>query len=270
MRFNTRTLLVSLLASSLLMACGKKEETYIDKPVDEIYAKAKRQMDKEEYLKAAQTFEEVERHHPYSNWAAKSKLMSAFAYYEAMKYDDAIVALDGFIQMHPGHEDIAYAYYLRGLSYYEQIADVRRDQSLSEQAYESFKDLTRRFPESKYSRDAQLKISLLEDHLAGKEMNIGRFYHRKGHHQAAITRFQRVITDFQSTSHVPEALHRLTESYVQIGLMDEAEATASVLGYNYPGSDWYEDSYALLRQYDRGPHRKKKSWIAKAWKALKN
>lgn len=263
--FGKIVLCLSLLGP--LAAC-KDDEIYIEKPVDQIYSQAKAAMDADNYIEAAKIFEEVERHHPYSSWATKARLMAAYCYYEALKYDDAIVSLDSFIQMHPGHQDIAYAYYLKGLSYYEQIADVRRDQSLTERAHEAFSELVEKFPESPYAKDASLKLALLDDHLAGKEMAIGRFYLSKGYYQSAITRFQQVIVKYQTTSHTPEALHRLVEAYVSVGLFDEAESVAAVLGYNFPGSEWYEDSYALLRETDHVPRESDRSWISKAWKSL--
>jgi outer membrane protein assembly factor BamD len=162
------------------------------------------------------------------------------------KYTDAIGTLDRFIQLHPAHRDIAYAYYLRALCYYEQIADIERDQKGTEQAMNALQEVVNRFPDTNYARDAQLKVDLCHDHLAGKEMEIGRFYQKQHLYEAAIGRFQRVVDDFQTTNHVPEALHRLTEIYLVLGLKDQARKTASVLGYNYPGSQWYEDSYSQL------------------------
>jgi outer membrane protein assembly factor BamD len=172
--------------------------------------------------------------------------MSAYALYQGGKYDESVVAADRFIQLHPGHRDIAYAYYLKALDYYVQIADVARDQKVTEKAMAALGEVVRRFPDSRYGRDARLKIDLARDHLAGKEMEIGRWYERQGSYLAAINRFKRVIDQYQTTTHVPEALHRLTECYMALGLADEAQRTAAVLGYNYPGSAWYSDSYALL------------------------
>jgi outer membrane protein assembly factor BamD len=191
--------------------------------------------------------------------------MGAYALYQANKYDEAVVALDRFIQLHPGNRDAAYAYYLKALCYYVQITDVERDQKDTEQALKALDEVTRRFPDSKYARDARLKLDLTRDHLAGKEMTIGRWYERQQQYLAAINRFRKVVDDYQTTTHVPEALHRLTECYLALGLVDEARATAAVLGHNFPGSEWYSDSYALLTG-EGGPGievASQKSWIAK-------
>jgi outer membrane protein assembly factor BamD len=226
----------SLAAVLLLAACGDhSKDTYVEKPVENLYNSAMNQMIDGSYAKAAKSFDEVERQHPYSVWATKGQLMSAYALYEAGKYDESIVAADRFISLHPGHRDIAYAYYLKALNYYVQIADVGRDQKTTQQAMTALADVVKRFPESKYGRDARLKIDLARDHLAGKEMEIGRWYERQGSYLAAINRFKHVVDDYQTTTHVPEALHRLTECYTALGLTDQASRVASVLGYNYPG-----------------------------------
>jgi outer membrane protein assembly factor BamD len=231
----------------LLAGCAGTKDTYVEKPVEDLYNSAMDQLLDHAYDKAAKSFDEVERQHPYSVWATKAQLMSAYALYEGAKYDESIVAADRFIQLHPGHRDVAYAYYLKALDYYVQIADVARDQRATEKAMTSLGEVVRRFPDSRYARDARLKIDLARDHLAGKEMEIGRWYERERLYLAAINRFKRVIDDYQTTTHVPEALHRLTECYLSLGLTEEAQRTASVLGYNYPGSAWYSDSYALFK-----------------------
>ena len=191
-------------------------------------------------------FDEVERQHPYSVWATKAQLMAAYAHYRDAQYEDALNALDRFIQLHPGNRDIAYAYYIRALSYYEQISDVKRDQRMTELALQSFDEVTRRFPDTKYARDAREKIDLTRDHLAGKEMDIGRYYLRRNQHLAAINRFRQVVEDYDTTTHVPEALHRLVEAYMALGLTEEARRSAAVLGYNFPDSPWYVASYQLV------------------------
>jgi outer membrane protein assembly factor BamD len=237
-----------ILALALsLAACAADKDTYVEKPVETLYNTAMNQLEDEDYTKAAKSFDEVDRQHPYSSWATKAQLMSAYALYQAGKYDESITAADRFISLHPGSRDIAYAYYMKALDYYVQIADVARDQKTTLQAMQSLQEVVRRFPDTKYGRDARLKIDLARDHLAGKEMEIGRYYERQGYYLAAINRFRRVVDDYQTTTHVPEALHRLTECYTALGLTEEAERVASVLGYNYPGSDWYGDSYALLK-----------------------
>lgn len=226
---------------------GTSEEApYVERPVSELYNAAVDELQNGESLAAAQQFEEVERQHPYSSWATKAKLMAAYSYYQANRYDDAIVALDRFIQLHPAHPDAAYAYYLKGLSYYEQISDVARDQKMTELALSTLTDLVRRFPNSRYARDAELKIDLARDHLAGKDMEIGRTYLHQGHYLAAINRFRTVVENRQTTTHVPEALHRMVEAYLALGVEEEARRIAAVLGYNFPGDPWYRQSYALL------------------------
>jgi len=235
-----------LLCALLLAACGGPKEVYVETPVETLYNRAMDAVENGEFEKAAKQFDEVDRQHPYSVWATKAQLMSAYALYEAGKYDESIVAADRFIQLHPGHRDVAYAYYLKALDYYVQIADVARDQRATELAMASLSEVVRRFPDSRYGRDAKLKIDLARDHLAGKEMEIGRYYERQGYYLAAINRFRRVVDQYQTTTHVPEALQRLTECYLSLGLKDEAKKTAAVLGYNYPGSDWYGSAYDLM------------------------
>jgi outer membrane protein assembly factor BamD len=172
--------------------------------------------------------------------------MTGYAHYKNLKYDEAVLALDHFIELHPGDENAAYAYYLKALCFYEQISDVGRDQKMTEMALDSLQQVVQRFPESKYSKDAALKIDLTRDHLAGKEMEIGRYYLERRQYQAAINRFQTVVTKYQTTTHVPEALHRLVECNLALGLLDEAHKNAAILGHNYPSSSWYKDTFRLL------------------------
>ncbi len=217
---------------------------------------------------AAAVFDEVDRQHPYSVWADKAQIMAAYALYKRNKYDDAIVALERFIQLHPGSRDAPYAYYLKALCYYERITDVGRDQDLTRRAMAALDEVVRRYPKSKYARDARLKRDLTNDHLAGSEMGIGRFYLKKKQYLAAINRFRGVVDNYQTTSHVPEALHRLTEAYLALGLKDEAQSTAAVLGHNFPGSDWYMDSYALITGTRTATKKEKRSWIGRAWNSV--
>jgi outer membrane protein assembly factor BamD len=240
------------LAAALLSGCGgsSDDEKYTEQPVDVLYNRALDDLGAQDYKNAAKEFEEVDRQHPYSVWATKAEIMAAFTYYESNKYDDAIIALDRFIQLHPGHKDIPYAYYLKGVSYYEQISDVERDQRATQQALDALSDVAKRFPDTPYARDARLKVELAIDHLAGKEMEIGRYYQKRHLYVGAINRYRTVIEQYQTTTHVPEALHRLVESYLALGVKSEAKETAAVLGYNFPGSDWYADSYYLLTGED--------------------
>lgn len=229
-----------------LGACTTKKKEYVEQPVETLYNAAMDALLSRNYLEATEKFDEVERQHPYSQWATKAQLMSAYTYYLNNLYGDAIAGLNRFIQLHPTNKDVAYAYYLKGLSYYEQISDVARDQKMTELAMSTLDELIKRFPNSKYARDAKLKIDLTHDHLAGKEMEIGRYYQNQGNYLAAINRFRTVIDDYQTTTHVPEALHRLTEAYLAIGITEEARKTAAVLGHNFPGSEWYMDSYKIM------------------------
>ena len=241
-----RAVPVLILAAGMLGACADAKKVYRERPVEDLYNEAMDHLQNEEYKDAASEFEEVERQHPYSIWATKAQLMTAYSHYEANKYDDAVVALDRFIQLHPGNRDTPYAYYLKGLCYYEQITDVGRDQRVTELALKILQEVVDRFPASKYAPDARLKVDLARDHLAGKEMAIGRYYMKRGLYLAALNRFKVVTEQYQTTTQVPEALHRQVEAYVSMGLIDDAKRTAAVLGHNYPGSEWYEDSYSLL------------------------
>ena len=259
---------VLLLGASLsLGACAGDgdEPEYVERPVEEIYDQAYSLLKRRQYLQAGQAFDEVERQHPYSIWARRAMLMSGFAYYQANKYEEAINASDRFIQLHPGNKDAPYAYYLKAICFYEQIQDVGRDQKKTLEALNALQDIVRRYPNSEYARDARLKIDLTRDHLAGKEMDVGRYYLKREQEIAAINRFRNVIETYQTTSHVPEALHRLVESYLSLGLDEEAQVAAAVLGYNFPGSEWYADSYQLLQTKDLQPKEDEDSWISRAF-----
>ena len=239
------------------------EEAFVDRPVDELYNEAQDLMERGTYARAAAAFEEVERQHPYSQWATRAQIMAAFAFYQANEYDASIAAAERFIELHPGHEDVPYAHYLIGMCNYEQISDVGRDQEMTQKALDAFGELVRRFPTSDYARDAQLKIDLARDHLAGKEMEIGRYYLTRRQYVAAINRFRNVVETYQTTTHVPEALHRLTEAYLALGIRAEAQNSAAVLGYNFPGNVWYERSYALLEEQQLQPLESKGSWLSR-------
>lgn len=260
-------LLLALAAPLVLTACAGEDDeelAYVEKPVEELYNAAVDKLEAEDWVEAAKRFDEVERQHPYSSWARRAMLMSSFAYYQANKYDQAILAAERFISLHPGNKDVAYAYYLKAISLYEQIVDVGRDQRNTERALAALNEVSRRFPNTEYGRDAKLKMDLARDHLAGKEMAIGRYYLTRQNYIAAINRFRSVIEKYQTTTHTPEALHRLTECYLAMGLKKEAQASAAVLGYNFPGSEWYENSYALLAGQNLAPEKDEGSWISKA------
>lgn len=220
--------------------------------MEDLYSEAAQRLNSGSFSKAAESFAEVERQHPYSNWALRAQLMSGFAYYQAKKYDEAIESFSVFIGLHPMHKDVAYAHYMIGICYYEQIPITSRDQRSTEKALAAFKEVISRYSDSPYAKDAKIKLDFIHDHLAGKEMEIGRYYQKQGNHLAAVNRFKVVVDVYQTTTHTPEALHRLVESYLGLGLLEQAKASAAVLGHNYPGSTWYQESYALL-------HGKKKS-----------
>jgi len=269
-------ILLPLAVSALVAGCSSNRPdtaiAYVERPAETIYAEAFQSMDRNQYDVAAAQFDEVERQHPYSEWARRSMLMAAFANYQSNNYEEAISDAERFISLHPGNRNAAYAYYLVAICYFEQIMDVGRDQAATRQALDALEQVTRRFPESRYATDARLKIDMTRDHLAGKEMSVGRWYLRRNYHLAAINRFQTVIEEYGTTSHVPEALHRLVESYVALGVDNEAQQIASVLGYNYPGSEWYQDSYELLTRegitLEVDPEREDPSYFERAWRRL--
>jgi len=244
--------LIAVLAFSVAGCArnrNKSDLPYVARDVSTLYNAAKARLNQGQYKQAALLFDEVERQHPYSIWARRAQLMSAFAYYLDHDYTNAIQSAQQFISVHPGNRDAPYAYYLVALSYYEQISDVTRDQKITQQALDALGELTRRYPDSRYASDARLKIDLVRDHLAGKEMEIGRFYERRGQWLAATLRFRKVVDDFQTTTHTPEALERLTETYLALGVPEEARKSAAVLGVNYPGSDWYQRAYKLTNEH---------------------
>lgn len=271
---NMRTLiLLSAAACALgLAACSSDNkldpEAMEGRPVESLYNDAADSMEAGEYRAATRLFEEVERQHPYSEWATQAQLMAGYSYYKNSQYDEAIMAFDRFIELHPGNQNIDYAYYLKALCYYEQISDVARDQAMTKDALDSLDTLIRRFPESRYARDANLKRDLTMDHLAGKEMEIGRYYLNRGQINAALGRFTSVVRDYQTTTHVPEALHRLVEAYLTLGLNEQAVRVAAVLGYNYPGSAWYQDSYNLLDDAQRQQILDSRSWVDRTVNSL--
>ena len=260
MRFPTRSaLILGLLAALPLAGCasaGKKKgaenNRYIARDVNTLYNAAKDRLDRRQYKDAAALFDEVERQHPYSAWARRAELMSAFSYYLAHSYPESISSAQRFLSIHPGNRDAPYALYLIAVDYYEQIAAVDRDQKISQQALDALGEVIRRYPDSPYASDAKLKIDLVNDHLAGKEMTVGRFYQRRHDWLASTYRFRSVVDKYQTSSHVPEALLRLVESYMELGVLDEARKTAAVLGANYPGSDYYDRAYELVtRRMDK-------------------
>ena len=238
---------VSCLA---LAACaGKANKPVIatqQRPVDVVYNTGAAKLDQHQWVDAVNYFHEVERQYPYSEWSRRAILMTAYAHYAANDYDDAREDADRFISLYPGNPSTAYAFYLKAICYFEQIIDVGRDQAATEQALTALREVVRRYPNTQYAIDAKLKIDMVNDQLAGKEMAVGRYYLREGQPLAAIGRFRTVIDKYQTTSDAPEALYRLVESYLTLGLTEEAKRNAAVLGYNYPGDRWYQDAYSLM------------------------
>ncbi|WP_298727453.1 outer membrane protein assembly factor BamD [uncultured Ferrovibrio sp.] len=262
---------MGLILAVAVAACSSNDDPpYVERPVEELYNTAMDAVAAGEWEAAAYGFDEVERQHPYSVWATKAQLMAAYSYYQRNKYAEAIGALERFIQLHPGNKDAPYAYYLMALCYYEQITDVGRDQRITQQAMNALEEVVRRYPNSEYARDARLKIDLTRDHLAGKEMTIGRYYLRQGQYIAAINRFKNVVENYQTTTHVPEALHRLAEAYMALGVLEEAQNVAAVLGYNYPGSEWYVDTYTLVtgQEVPTAKAEENKSWFSRTWNSI--
>jgi outer membrane protein assembly factor BamD len=271
-----RSVCLVLLLAPLLAGCGggasdrKADTSAPARPVEELYNNGMDALAASRYATAADQFTAIEENYPYSTWAARAQLMLGYTQYLRNNYTQAIATLDRYIQLHPAGQDVAYATYLRALCFYEQIEDVQRDQKTTVDAMAALREVADRFPGTDYARDARLKIDLARDHLAGKEMAIGRFYENQHLYGAAINRFQRVVQDFQTTNHVPEALERLVEVYLKLGLRTQAEQTAAVLGYNYPGSVWYQDAYAALSRdhlvaQDQGTE---PGFLTRAWRAI--
>jgi outer membrane protein assembly factor BamD len=257
-------LLVGLLAG----CADDKNAIAPDEPAEKLYNEGLTLLNQKEYVDSAKKFEEVDRQHPYSDWGRKSLLMAAFAYYEGQKYDDTIVSAKRYVTLHPGSSDAAYAQYLMASAYFDQIPDVTRDQARTERAMQVLAEVSRKYPDTEYADSAKKKIEVARDQLAGKEMMVGRFYLEKRDFIGAINRFKAVVTQYQTTRHVEEALMRLTECYMALGIVNEAQTAAAVLGHNFPSSPWYQDAYKLVQTGGSEPRENKDSWISKAFKGL--
>ena len=267
----SRLLAISLVAGAL-GACslfGDKDAVAPDEPAEKLYNEGVFLLNERKEIKdAAKKFEEVERQHPYSEWARKSLIMAAYSYYASAQYEEAITSAQRYITLHPGNPDAAYAQYLIGASYYDQIPDVSRDQSRTEKAVAALDEVQRKYPSSEYAAAARKKIEFARDQLAAKEMNDGRYYLNKKNFIGAVNRFKIVVTQYQTTRHVEEALERLAECYMTLGIVSEAQTAAAVLGHNFPDSPWYKNAYALVKTGGTEPVEDKGSWISKAFKKL--
>jgi outer membrane protein assembly factor BamD len=261
-------MIVCLGAAAAGCSAFNKEEDYVpEDPADKLYNEGLFLLNnKQDYEGAAKKFDEVDRQNPYSDWARKALLMSAFSYYQAQKYEDCINAAKRYVTLHPGSPDAAYAQYLIGASYYDQILDVNHDQQRADRAVAALEEVVRKYPDTEYALNAKKKIDMARDQLAGKEMEVGRFYMKKRDFTGAINRFKVVVTHFQTTREVEEALERLTEAYIALGILDEAQTAAAVLGHNFPDSPWYKDAYRLVTAAGVAPAENKNSEISRAFK----
>jgi outer membrane protein assembly factor BamD len=245
-----------------------KPEIVATAPAEEIYNDGLARIQKKDYEGAAKKFNSLDRQYPFSEWARKGLIMETYANYEGGLYEEAITSAKRYLQAHPNSPDAAYAQYLLASSYYDQIPDITRDQEKSERAILALQDLIQRYPSSEYVADAKKKIQVASDQLAGKEMEVGRFYLQKRNYSGAINRFRQVVSRYQTTRHVEEALERLTESYMAMGVVNEAQTAAAVLGHNFPDSPWYKDAYALLTKGGVEPREDSESWISKAFRGI--
>jgi outer membrane protein assembly factor BamD len=248
---------------------GSRDDTPPDEPADRLYNEGLFYLNSEHKPKdAVKKFEEVDRQHPYSEWARKALIMSAFSYYQSGSYDECVAAAKRYITLHPGTSDAAYAQFLIGASYYDQIPDITRDQDQTDKALAALDEVIRKYPDSEYAASAKQKMEVARDQLAGKEMQVGRYYLDKHDYTGAINRFKVVVTKYQTTRHVEEALERLTEAYMALGIVDEAQTAAAVLGHNFPDSEWYKHAYALVKSGGGEPSENKGSWISKAFSKI--
>jgi outer membrane protein assembly factor BamD len=273
LRARAGCLVLALVAATLTLSgcANNKTEDYVpDQPADRLYNEGLFLLnDKKDYKAAAKKFDEVDRENPYSDWARKALLMSAYAYYQGEEYTDCVNSAKRYVTLHPGSPDAAYAQYLIGASYYDQILDISRDQARAQKAIDALSEVVRKYPTSEYAIAAKKKIEMARDQLAGKEMEIGRYYLNKRDFIGAINRFKVVVTQYQTTRHVEEALERLSEAYVALGIMDEAQTAAAVLGHNFPDSPWYKNAYSLVKTAGGEPTTENKgSWISRAFQKM--
>jgi len=261
--------LISLLSSSCSdsqnnIGIGVSE----DKAAEEIFNSGERELIRRRYNDAAEKFKEVERLYPYSDWAKRALIMQAYTFHKGKEYENVVSAANRFIEFHPKDKDIPYAYYLIGLSYYDQVLAIGRDQKLTQEALKIFKLIIKEYPDSEYASSSQIKFDFLKNQLASKEMEVGRYYLKRSHYVSAINRFRGIIEDFSTTSQVPEALHRLVEAYLSLGLTDEAQTAGAILGYNYKSNEWYERSFELLRSKGLKPKSLGNSWLSQIYRQV--
>nr|WP_246237359.1 outer membrane protein assembly factor BamD [Halovulum dunhuangense] len=258
-----------MIALAALSACSREAEVPVEsRSAQDLYIAAEAELDAGRAARAGELFDEVERLYPYSDWARRAMIMSAFSYYDAQRYELARSSANRYLDFYPAEDDAAYAQYLIALSYYDQIEDVRRDQGTTIDALQALREVVERYPDSDYAKSAELKFDLALAHLAGKEMEIGRYYLKRGHYTAAINRFRVVVQEFQTTQHTPEALHRLVEAYLSLGLTDEAQTAGAILGYNYQGSVWYQDSFALLTSAGLDAEPQGDGWLSRIYRQV--
>ena len=239
-----------------------------DKAAEEIFNSGEKEILRKRYGDAAEKFTEVERLYPYSDWAKRALLMQVYSFHKDQSYENVVSAANRFIEFHPNDKDVPYAYYLIGLSYYDQVLAIGRDQELAKEALRVFSLITKEYPESKYASSSQIRFNFLRDHLASKEMEVGRYYLKRSHYAPAINRFRGVIEEFPTTSQVPEALHRLVEAYLSLGLVNEAQTAGAILGYNYRSTEWYDRTFALLSSKGLKPKSSGNSWLSKIYRQV--
>ena len=239
-----------------------------DKAAEEIFNSGEKEILRKRYGDAAEKFTEVERLYPYSDWAKRALIMQVYSFHKDQSYENVVSAANRFIEFHPNDKDVPYAYYLIGLSYYDQVLAIGRDQELAKEALRVFSLITKEYPESKYASSSQIRFNFLRDHLASKEMEVGRYYLKRSHYAPAINRFRGVIEEFPTTSQVPEALHRLVEAYLSLGLVNEAQTAGAILGYNYSSTEWYERTFALLSSKGLKPKSSGNSWLSKIYRQV--
>jgi outer membrane protein assembly factor BamD len=239
-----------------------------DKAAEEIFNSGEKEILRKRYGDAAEKFTEVERLYPYSDWAKRALIMQVYSFHKDQSYENVVSAANRFIEFHPNDKDVPYAYYLIGLSYYDQVLAIGRDQELAKEALRVFSLITKEYPESKYASSSQIRFNFLRDHLASKEMEVGRYYLKRSHYAPAINRFRGVIEEFPTTSQVPEALHRLVEAYLSLGLVNEAQTAGAILGYNYKSTEWYDRTFALLSSKGLKPKSSGNSWLSKIYRQV--